>query len=215
MRPSGLACSLLLATLPATLIAQSPRTLEFGVTAGASHHDFRYRYPGEQDWESDVGVRFDLRLVPTRIGTLGFAAHVNLFDYAIFGNQCVQDCGVPQPATQNGSAISVPVHEPWRVTRYGLGVTLDRALRKGIHGQLGILGGTTSRTAQAAQTRPSDATYDRYEWFVGGEAGLAYRWRDLAIGASAEYGRVPRTELALRPNYARAGVRVAYTVPLR
>ncbi|MFN8583184.1 MAG: hypothetical protein U0163_19680 [Gemmatimonadaceae bacterium] len=195
------------------LYAQSTRTLEFGVIAGASHHDFHFRYPGEHPWESDYGYRVDFRMLPTSLGTLGVSALVNRYSYSVAGTYCVDKCSVIATPASDGAATMSYV-EPWQVTRFGVGVTLDRAIVSRVHGQLGLLGGSTHRKSENSLGHQAPSSFTPWEWFAGAEGGASYRWRDLAVGATAEYGVVPHTDYALRPYYGRVSARVAYAVPL-
>ena len=190
MRLYSVSLVLLLGMYPQLTAAQSPRTIEFGVIAGASHHDFHFRYPGEKPWNGDLGMRLDLRVLPTRFGIVGFSAIVNRYSYADEGAYCVGDCNfilILPGAGGIAESTFLPRYDPWQVTRYGVGVTLDRQLLGAIHGQLGILGGETSRKLTTEIPHLQSVSFNSREWFAGLEGGAMYRWRDLAVGASAEY----------------------------
>jgi hypothetical protein len=216
MRLYLVSAALLIGLHPQLAAAQSPRKLEFGIVAGTSHHDFHFRYPGEKPWNGDLGFRIDFRVVPTRFGVVGFAAIVNRYSYSEEGFYCVGDCNFTlRDAGGSAESTFLPRYEPWQVTRYGIGVNIDRRLLGAIHGQLGVLAGETSRKLTTTIPHLQNASIRTREWFAGLEGGATYRWRDLAIGAGAEYGFVPRTEYAIKPYYGRLSARVAYAVPLR
>jgi hypothetical protein len=214
MRPSLVSAIGLLGIAAAAAGAQSPRTVEFGVTAGTAHHDFRYRYPGEKPWEQSVGVRIDGRLVRTPAGVVGVSVLADRYTYALQGMYCLQNCMTVYNASAITDPAFSPYYEPWQVTRLGVGVTLDRAVLRAIHVNAGVLGGGTERVPTAKLANIGAAGFRTHEWFAGGELGVSYRWRDLAIGTSGEYGRVPHTTYALRPYYTRVSMRIAYAVPV-
>ena len=204
--------SVLLLTVVVTLPAQAQqpaRIFEFGITGGASHHDFHYRYPGEGRWEDAFGLRLDLRFRANKRGAFGVSAIVDRYVYSDLSGYCISNC----LTLVNEAAPSENIlwfSTAWQVSRLGLGGTWQRHLFGPIHGNLGVLAGHTWR--QTLDDAPANGSLPATtrEWFAGGEAGMAVHWRELALGVGGEYGRVPRTQYALSPYYGRVLARVAY-----
>jgi hypothetical protein len=199
----------LIVTLPAQA-QQSSRSLELGITGGVSHHDFHYRYPGEGRWEDALGLRLDARLLLRDRSAIGVAIVADRYVYSVASGICLSTCVPAATAPDHSGSGVVPVATAWQVSRVGLGATWQQQLFGPIHGNLGVLAGRSWRETldDAPATGPLPTT--TREWFAGGEAGMTVHWRDLAFGVGGEYGRVPRTDHALRPYYGRIVGRVAY-----
>jgi hypothetical protein len=190
--------------------AQEPaRTIEFGITGGVSHHDFHYRYPGEGRWQDPLGLRLDMRLRASPLSAIGVAVVADRYVYSVASGYCLSNC-IALATAEPSRTTMLWFSTAWQVSRLGLGATWQQQMFGPVHGNVGVLGGRSWRQTldDAPANGPLPAT--TREWFVGAEAGVTVHWRDLAIGLGGEYGRVPRTEYALRPYYGRVVARVAY-----
>ena len=183
------------------------RTLEFGFTGGVAHHDFHYRYPGEGRWQDPLGVRVDARLRTGRSSAIGIAIIADRYVYSVTSGYCISNCA----ATASFARPTVLwFSTPWQVSRLGLGATWQRQMLGPLHGSVGLLAGRTWRQTvdDVPANGPLPAT--TREWFAGAETGVTVHLRDLVMGLGGEYGRVPRTQYALRPYYGRIVARVGY-----
>lgn len=205
---SVLAIITLTAGLPAQ--AQLPaRILEFGITGGVSHHDFHYRYPGEGRWQDPLGLRLDMRFRAGERSTFGVAVLADRYVYSVAAGHCISGCGPVLLAGANGPNV-LRFSTAWQVSRLGLGATWQRQLIGPLYGNAGALAGRSWRQTLDDAPANGPLPVTTREWFAGGEAGVTAHWRELALGIGGEYGRVPRTEYALRPYYGRVIARVAY-----
>jgi hypothetical protein len=213
MRRGTVLFAMLLASAPPAATAQSARVIELGVTTGTAHHDFRNRYPGEGNFERTLGVRADLRLLPTPIGVVGITLVFDRYGYNETGFYCTRGCTNDALNTANGFTANAP----WRVDRRGAGLSIQRALPLRLGVNLGVLAGATERTYVGGSPPPPFVPFEpspAHEWFRGIDGGLSVRWRDLVVGVQAEYGRMPHALDAPNPYYANISARVAYALPL-
>jgi hypothetical protein len=190
--------------------AQQPaRILEFGITGGVSHHDFHYRYPGEGRWQDPLGLRLDVRLRAGDRSAIGVAVVADRYVYSVASGHCISACITIVTGDASGPGM-LWFSTAWQVSRVGLGATWQQQLFGPIHGNAGVLAGRSWR--QTLDDAPANGPFPATtrEWFAGGEAGVTAHWRELALGFGGEYGRVPRTQYALRPYYGRIIARVAY-----
>lgn len=211
MRSAKVLLVTLMTAPPSVAAAQNSRVIEFGITAGTAHHN--NRYGGEQKFEQMLGLRADIRVVPTRIGVVGVSLVFDRYGYNYTGPYCIN------PPTNDLSCETnrYPLNTPWRVDRRGAGLTLQHSLPFGFKGNLGALAGATERTYIGASPQPSYVPVEaspRQQWFRGLDGGLSICWRDLVIGVNGEYGRVPRRFDAPNPYYANVSARIAYALPV-
>lgn len=200
-------CALIAASLAVSLPAHAQdwtRTIEFGFTGGVAHHDFHYRYPGEGRWQDPLGVRIDARLRTSRLNAIGVALVADRYVYSVSSGYCISDCSIPSFTAPAMLWFSTP----WQVSRLGLGATWQRV------GPIAWLRGTPRRRSwrQTVDDVPTNGPLPAttQEWFAGAETGVTVHLPYLVMGLGGEYGRVPRTEYALRPYYGRIVARVGY-----
>ena len=215
LSPNGCAMSRFSYVLIATSLAvglpadaqQWTRTIEFGFTGGVAHHDFHYRYPGEGRWQDPLGVRLDARFRTSPLNAMGVALVADRYAYSVSAGYCVSDCATIR---STGAPNILWFSTPWQVSRLGLGATWQRQVWGPLHGSVGLLAGRSWRQTVDDVPTSGPLPVTTREWFAGTEAAFTVHLRDLLIGVGGEYGRVPRTEYALRPYYGRITGRVGY-----
>lgn len=205
-----ISCLVFAASLCAGVPAQAQewtRSVEFGFTGGVAHHDFHYRYPGEGRWQDPLGVRIDARLRTHRLSAIGVAVVADRYVYSVSSGYCVSNCST---IFSTASPTMLWFSTAWQVSRLGLGATWQRKMFGPMHGSVGFLAGRNWRQTVDGVPTNGPLPVTTREWFAGAETAVAVHLRDLVIGLGGEYGRVPRTEYALRPYYGRIVGRVGY-----